>query len=219
MKRMNHFLVLLMVYACVQAGGINMACADDAMDKESAIRQEQAELADRYFRVSGKQAEYTNLVESLNQPNVSGKRNAEVIVALDLIRLTGRKDEDITEKISSCYHSNSNSLVRLKCVEVLGELNEAVADAFAHEMLSDPDYSVESKLRISRVILNKNKLFGYPILFEGLVSSNKYERRIAEELMRKFEKYDGQIYDKKTEKKIDIRELVNVRNLVIGADI
>jgi len=59
MKRMNHFLVLLMVYACVQAGGINMACADDAMDKESAIRQEKAELADGYFRVSGKKADYT----------------------------------------------------------------------------------------------------------------------------------------------------------------
>lgn len=185
-----------------------MACADDAMDKASAIRQEKAELADRYFRVSGKQAEYTNLVESLNQMNVRGKRNAEVIAALDLIRLTGRKDEDIAETISSCYHSNSNSLVRLKCVEVLGAINEAVADEFAHEMLSDPGYSVESKLRVSRVILNRNKLFGYPVLFEGLVSSNKYERRIAEELMRKFEKYDGQVYDKKTKQKIEIGELM-----------
>lgn len=185
-----------------------MACADDAVDKESAINQEKIELADRYFRVSGKQAEYTNLVESLNHINVRGKRNAEKIAALDLIRLIGRKDEGLAEKISSCYNSNSNSLVRLKCIEVLGELNESVADEFAYEMLSDPDSSVESKLRISRVILNRSKLFGYPVLFEGLISSNKYERRIAEELMGKFKEYDGHVYDKKAKKKIEIGELM-----------
>ena len=34
MMKMERILVLLIVYACVQVGGINMACADDPMDKE-----------------------------------------------------------------------------------------------------------------------------------------------------------------------------------------
>jgi len=208
MMKMERILVLLIVYACVQVGGINMACADDPMDKESAVRQEKKELADRYFRLSGKQADYTNLVQSLDQMNARGKRASEVVAALDLIHLSGRSDEDLVEKISACYQKNPYWLVRLKCVEVMGAIDDAAADKYAREMLNDSDAGLESKVLVAKEALKRGKLFGYPVLFEGLISSNKYERKIAEELKDKFESYDGQVYDKKAEKKIEIEKLM-----------
>lgn len=185
-----------------------MASANDAMDEEVALRQEKMELTDRYFRLSEKQADYSNLVQSIEQVNVSGKRASEVVAALDLIRLTGRASKDLAQKVSSCYQKNFYWLVRLKCVEVLGTLDDVTADKFAREMLSDPDAGLESKLLVARTVLERGKLFGYPVLYGGLISSNKYVKNIAEGLRGRFERYDGQVYDKENNKKIELQELM-----------
>ncbi len=187
-----------------------MVCADDAMDKEIAFEQEKSELADRYSRLTGKQADYTNLVQSLEQVNVRGKHASEVVTALDLIRLTGRTDEDLAKMITACYQANPYWLVRLKCVEVLWALDDAAADKYAHEMLNDPDAGLESKLLVASEALTRGKLFGYSILLDGLISSNEYERRLAEELRGKFERYDGHVYDNEKNKKVDLQELMKL---------
>ena len=185
-----------------------MACADDPMSKELAVRQEEKELVDRYSRLSGKQAHYTNLVQSLDQTNARGKCASEVVAALDLIHLSGRTDGALGEKISACYQNNPYWLIRLKCVEVMGAIDDAAADKYACEMLNDSDAGLESKILVAKEALKRGRLFGYPVLLDGLTSSNKYERKIAEELKGKFENYDGKVYDKKAEKKIEIEELM-----------
>lgn len=192
----------------MQMGTANRVDADDAMDKETAISQEKQEVADRYYRLSGKQAEYTNLIQSLEHVNARGERASEIIAALDMIYLTGQTNENLADSISKCYRNNSHWLVKVKCIESLWLFEEELADKYAHEMLNNPDIGLEPKLSVARKTLKRGKLFGYSVLFEGLISSNKFERRRAEELKREFEKYDGQVYDEKTKKKIAIPQLI-----------
>lgn len=202
-------LVRVMVYALICAGCIEVTNAvGDFLNENAARDYAIQEAADIYFRSTGKQADYTNLVQSLGQTNAYGKHASEVVVALELIYLSGRPDEALAEKVSACYQNNPYWLIRLKCVEVMGVIDDAAADKYACEMLNDSDAGLESKILVARELLKRGRLFGYPVLLDGLTSSNKYERRIAEELKVKFENYDGQIYDNKSKKKIEIKELM-----------
>ena len=198
---------VLTVYGCVYLGGIDMACADPA-NEEIAIAQEKKEAADCYFIMTGKKADRANLIQSLSITNAQGQKAVEVATALDLIRLSAEKSPELARNVEACYQQNPYWLVQVKCVETLSVLDEARADDLAHRILDDSNIELEARLLVAKLELKKGKIFGYPVLREGLMSTNGYQQRIAAELMNEFEKYDGLVYDK-ANGKIDIQKLRN----------
>lgn len=202
----RYVFFVLTVYGCVYLGGIDMAYANDPANEEIAIAQEKKEVAGRYSCLTGKEANHTNLIQSLSMTNAQGQCASEVVAALDLIRLSAEKNTEFVRSVEACYQQNSYWLVQVKCVEALSVLDEAKADGLAHKILADSNMELEARLLVAKLMLKRGKLFGYPVLREGLMSTNKYQQRMAAELMDGFEKYDGQAYDKGSGK-INVREL------------
>ena len=197
------FVLIVCGYAYL--GGIYVAYANDPANDEIAIAQEKKEVAGRYSCLTGKDPNRMNLIQSISRTNVRGRCASEVVAALDLIRLS-EKGTNLVGSVDACYQQNPYWLVRVKCVETLSVLDETKADELAHAIIADSSFELEARLLIAKLMLKRGKLYGYPVLREGLVSTNKYQQRMAAELMDGFEKYDGQAYDKGSGK-INVREL------------
>ena len=206
----RYVFFVLSVYGCVCSGGIDMAYANDSANEEIAIAQEQKEIASRYSCLTGKEVNHANLIQSLSITNARGQRASEIVAALDLIRLSAEKNTELARSVEACYQQNPYWLVQVKCIEALGVLDEAKADDLAHKILADSNMELEARLLVAKLEVKKGKLYGYPVLRAGLMSTNGYQQRIADELMNDFEKYDGQVYDENNGK-IDLRKLRSER--------
>jgi hypothetical protein len=185
-----------------------MAFASDYVSRDpKVIRQSKKwDAAEAYFKQTGKKAEISNLLKSIAIEYHNWQDLLEIVDALNVIILSDEESKELIQQVVSCYERNTNWLIRIRCVAALGRLDEKKSDQCAHEVLADPKVELEGKLMLAMEILERGRLFGYPVLREGLTTDNKYVHDvIAVRLMKDFEKYDGKEYEKG--KKIDMKAM------------
>jgi hypothetical protein len=193
----------------------NIALATDAPNQEMALQAELQERREFYTKVSGKQPTRENLINSLKLQNASGLKAAEIVMAFDLLEMESNKDKALVPEIIKCYNNNSDWLIHVKCSEMLLDLDEKKGIELAKKIIDDPQLDLEAKLSMSRRLVKKGKLFAYPVLREGLMTSNKWRHRMALELLEEYRSYDGKVWDEKSGKKIDISQLLKDVNIKI----
>jgi hypothetical protein len=221
------FVVILFGYICI-GGNINRALADDRINPssikwgadddiagnkkniEKLLRQKQRDDFEKYYiHLTGKNADLTNIIQSLSLVNENYNHSAEIVVALNLLSMLDEKDKTIAKHILNCYLQNSYWFIRVKCIEALGLHDEGESDRLAREMLANTDIGLDAKVTIASMILKRGRLYGYTVLREGLTSENKYIREKAIDLMNEYNSYDGQSYDGGNDK-IDIKSMRNI---------
>jgi hypothetical protein len=174
-------------------------------EKEMVRRKRWHDYANTYLSIAGKNADVVNLVQSLAIEDANMEHAVEINTALTLISLLDKKDKSLAKSIVECYERNKYWLIRVKCVEALGTHDEEKADKLSHKMLADDKVEIEAKLSLALEALGRGKLFGYPVLQEGLTSDSVYINRIAVRVLKEFENHDGQEYEKG--KRVDMKAM------------
>ena len=245
---MNKLLLLLFVlffmFTNFVSRGIGPDSDNGVLTKEAREAKARAFLAEEamvgamyhytklFTRMTGKQPTHMNLVESLKIKNSDGSKNSEIVIALNLLIIEKQKDKALVPEIIECYNRNSDWLIRVLCSEMLLDLDEEQGGDLAKKIIDDPQLDVDAKLRMSRRLVERGKLFAYPVLREGLTTANnailreeyattnnpvlrerlasinKYHMRIVMELLEAYRPYDGKVWDEKTGEKIDIAQLL-----------
>lgn len=195
-----------------------MAFATDAPNKEMAFQAELQEKREFYIKVSGKKPTRENLINSLKIKNADGLKSTEIVMAFNLLEMEKEKDRTLVPEIIKCYNNNSDWLIHVKCSEMLLDLDEEKGVEMAKKIINDPQANLEAKLSMSKRLVKKGKLFAYPVLREGLTTSNSYRKRMAMELLEKYRPYDGKAWDEKSGKKINIAQLLKDVNIKVSTN-
>jgi hypothetical protein len=222
---------LFLVFVCV--GGGDFTCADDLIpsacvkwggcdahtlqiETQKGYRQVQRiKLEMEYFDLTKKSPEYKNLINSIAIDDSDANSFSEIATALELISFLDKTDKELVHNIVSCYERNTSPVIRLICIKALSRHDEKKSDQYARQFIADPDSILDVKLLITENLLERGKLFGYPVLQEGLASNKEHLRQLSERILNIFKEYDGKTYDE-SNRIIDIRsmrELLNKNNL------
>jgi hypothetical protein len=208
---------ILIITVCLISGGSDMALADP-MNKEIAFQNQLQFYRKIYIKESGKQPTYENLIKSIKMENRNGLNNSEIIDALNLLIMEKENDKTLVPDIVACYNKNSRWLIRVLCAEILLDLEEGKGVELAKKIINDPQADLEAKLSMSRSLVKKGKLFAYPVLREGFMTPKKYLRITAQELLEEYRPYDGKVWDEKSDKKINIAQLMKDVNIKVSTN-
>ena len=207
MKKSTSVLIALIMYGTLCMAGIDMANAGGDFPNEKAARdyaKQQAE--EQYLQVTGMKATSANVIHSLKVENECGKKNSEVSAALDVVILYSDVYTAIFDVLVACYEQNKSERIRYRCVIALASYDEVKAKKLANAMLADDETSLSWKLLVTRWLVRRGCLSGYPNVKKGLASTRMTSRRIAVALIDYFEQYDGQVYGE-GDKRVNVQEL------------
>jgi hypothetical protein len=186
-----------------------MANDNDPATQKIAYEQELLEQRQLYLQSSGNQPTVDNLLKSLTIQNARGDKGTEVLATLKLITSDKIDLSTIIKEILACYDRNpDNELVQIACADTLVRIDKSKGIDLSRKILANPQMTIDAKLRVARNLVAAKVLIGYPVLREGLITSNDYQRRkIAIPLLAAFSAYDGVVYGEHGEK-VDIRTLI-----------
>ena len=208
---MKLFVKMAMVVCLVLiiTGGSMSSMGSDAVNEKAARENTIRDLKSRYTRLSRKEPTADNILNSLMIQNAQGEKAGEIIAALKLIVSDKMDVGIITKEILACYDRNPNYwLIQAICADTLLRIDKPKGIDLSRKIIGDQNMSLEAKLNVAQSLVAAKVLIGYPVLREGLITSNDYQRRkIAIPLLAAFSAYDGVVYGEHGEK-VDIHTLI-----------
>lgn len=201
--KIKHFPLFLLLLL------FNQIYADDWISEEARVVYETKRLEGKYLNLTKNKPSKNNLIKSLKKMFDGKTINlyAETSCALQLAKFYASKDQDFAKAAKECFSLNQYWGIRIDCIEIIEMTDSKLADKLAKEMLESDTYPTEAKLHILRLSFNRNKLYAYPYLKEGLLSNKEFTVNFAKMLLNTAKKFDGKIYNEKGEK-INIKKML-----------
>jgi len=205
---MKRLVTIVVCMAAAIPGGSAILGAEHpykAVERERRFLDLRAEYTD----LTGKEPTRKNLLMSLTIQNAQGEKGGEVIAALQLLAHDKDETGNAAEAVLACYERNpTNWLVRAICARALVRLDKPKGVELSRKILGDSKEGLDARLSVARDLVAEEVLIGYPVLREGLITPNDYQRRKkALPLLDAFSAYDGAVYGERGEK-IDIAALI-----------
>lgn len=164
------------------------------MTLEEQRAQSVYSLQSGYRMFSDREPSRNNLIDSIEDPN--SRDSVEVISAIGLLALEDGSTPANKRRILKCFRKSTDGQVRTVAAMRLIELNDAGAQRLGERVLDDGRVELMSKLLLSRVLVDRGNLHGYPYLEDGLRSDISYVKEEALDLKEAFRPHDGKTWNK-----------------------
>ena len=165
-----------------------------------------------YKMVLNKEAAISNVLESLQLNIENLKIQNEVAFALQFLEFINPNDlsnlNEVVQLVLQCNNNTTNHTIRINVADTMMNLNKEKGIELNKEIINDKNYTLSDKLFQADNLVRAGVLVGCELVKEGLKSKNKLARYNAELVIRRLEKYDGEIDEKGN--KIDIVKLVDL---------
>jgi hypothetical protein len=142
----------------------------------------------------------------------SEKEVAEIDLALDVVIENKIKYNGLLDDVKFIFNfSEEDQSIRHGCIYIIYQLDTVTElNKYARRFLSysKAPYDNSTKRDILYLTIEKGQLFGYAFLFEVFIDNDPFDKEIRKatgyklekELLKKYEPYNGQIYNKAGDK-------------------
>ena len=155
-------------------------------------QREELRLARHLYTMAAKRdAQRTNVLSSLESTNY-----LEIVSALGVLAAERASSTNVAARVRDCYVRNVRNedwFVRISCIRVLLFADQSKGVGYAKDALKE--LPLEGKLGLCIYLIGQGKLFGYPVLREGLLTTNVNTRRMTLQLLESYRQYDGQVWN------------------------